>query len=77
MLAILFSLERFHTYIYARADVTVETDHKPLISIHKNALSAAAKRLQQMLLRTQRYANKLEFRPGSQMVLADTLSRRK
>jgi hypothetical protein len=52
MLAILFALERFHTYVYAMPNVKVETDHKPLLAIHKKALSSAPKRLQRMLLRT-------------------------
>jgi hypothetical protein len=58
MLAISFALHRFDTYVYAR-DVTVETDHKPLISIVKKALTAAPKRLQRMLLRLQRYTYNL------------------
>jgi hypothetical protein len=75
LLAILFAMERFDSYVYAHSDVTVETDHKPLIAISKKCLSAAPKRLQRMLLRLQRYNYKLVFRPGSQMVLPDTLSR--
>jgi hypothetical protein len=74
LLAIVFGMERFHTYVYAR-QVTVETDHKPLISINKKALSSAPKRLQRMLLRLQRYTFDLVYRPGSTLVLPDTLSR--
>ena len=75
LLAIVFGMERFHTYVYAQR-VTVETDHKPLISIAmKKSLSAAPKRLQRMLLRLQRYTFDLIYRPGSELVLADTLSR--
>ena len=37
LLAIVFALDRFHTYIYGKR-ITVETDHKPLISIVKKAL---------------------------------------
>ena len=76
LLSILFSMERFHTYVYAHAQqVLVETDHKPLISISKKALSSAPKRLQRMLLRLQRYTFELVYRPGTELVLADTLSR--
>ena len=50
LLAVVFGMERFHTYVYAQQDVTVETDHKPLISISKKALSSAPKRLQRLLL---------------------------
>jgi hypothetical protein len=75
LLAILFAMERFDSYVYARSDVIVETDHKPLIAIHKKSLNAAPKRLQRMLLRLQRYNYTLVYRPGSELVLADTLSR--
>ena len=75
LLAVVFGMERFHTYVYAQQDVTVETDHKPLISISKKALSSAPKRLQRLLLRLQRYTFSLVYRPGSELVLADTLSR--
>jgi len=74
MYAILYSLDRFHTYVYAR-HVTIETDHKPLISIVEKSLASAPKRLQRMLLRQQRYNFTLIFRPGSQMLIADTISR--
>ena len=74
MLAICFALQRFDTYVYAK-DVTVETDHKPLLSIVKKPLTTAPKRLQRMLLRLQRYNYTVIFRPGNQMLIADTLSR--
>ena len=75
LLAIVFAMERFHTYVYARDHVTCHTDHKPLIAISKKALSSAPKRLQRMLLRLQRYTFNLEYKPGSTLVLPDTLSR--
>lgn len=74
LLAIVYTLERLHTYVYGRF-VTVETDHKPLISIMKKPLTAAPKRLQRMLLRLQRYNFELIFKPGTAVILADTLSR--
>ena len=70
------ALSRYHTYLYARPDkVRVQTDHKPLLAITKKALGAAPKRLQRMLLRLQRYNFDLQWVPGSDLVLADTLSR--
>jgi transposase InsO family protein len=74
LLAIVFATERFHTYVYGR-QFTVETDHKPLTAIVKKSLASAPKRLQRMLLRLQRYNFTLVYRPGSQMLIADTLSR--
>ena len=60
--------------VYGRA-ITVETDHKPLIAIVKKPLSSAPKRLQHMLLWLQRYNFTLVYKPGSQMLIADALSR--
>ena len=70
----MFALDRFHTYVYGKR-ITVETDHKPLISIVKKALTSAPKRLQRMLLRLQSYDFELVYTPGSQLVIPDTLSR--
>ena len=75
LLSICFAMDRFHTYVYGRQDITVETDHRPLIAIMKKSLATAPKRLQRMLLRLQKYSFKLVYKPGSQMVIADTLSR--
>ena len=74
LLAIVFAMERFHTYVYGR-NVSVETDHKPLISIVKKSLTSAPRRLQRMLLRLQNYDYSLTFKPGTQVIIADTLSR--
>lgn len=74
LLAICFAMDRFYSYAYGR-HVTIETDHKPLISIVKKSLASAPKRLQRMLLRLQKYDFTLKYRPGSQLLIADTLSR--
>ena len=74
LLAIVFAMERFHSYVYG-SEITVETDHKPLISITKKALTSAPRRLQRMLLRLQNYNFNLTFKPGTQVIIADTLSR--
>lgn len=74
LLSILFALERFDTYVYARR-ITVQNDHRPLLSIHRKSLAAAPKRLQRLLLRLQRYDYDLVYIPSSQLILADTLSR--
>jgi hypothetical protein len=60
--AILSAMERFDTYDYARQDVIIETDHTPLISVSKESLSSAPKRLQRMLLCLQRYNCTLVYR---------------
>ena len=52
LLAVVYDLERFHTYTYGR-EVTVESDHKPLEVIFKKLLHRAPKRLQRMIMRVQ------------------------
>ena len=74
LLAVVFAFNRFHQYVYGK-DVKVESDHKPLESITKKPLSAAPPRLQRMLLQLQRYNFTLLYKPGKEMILADTLSR--
>ncbi len=51
------------------------TDHKPLVSISRKPLANAPKRLQRLLLRMQRYDVDIQYKPGHEMYLADTLSR--
>ena len=75
LLAIVFACEIFDTYIYDRDVVTVETDHKPLEGIVRKALNSAPERLQRMLLRLQRYNLEIRYKKGTEMFLADTLSR--
>ena len=74
MLSIVFGLERFERFVFGR-HVVMETDHKPPLPTHKKSLLSAPKRLQRMLLRTQRYDYSVVYKKGTEMYLADTLSR--
>ena len=74
MLAIVFAVERFEQCVYGRP-VKVESDNKPLESIFKKSLTSAPKRLQCMLLRLQKFDLDVSYKRGTEMVLADTLSR--
>lgn len=74
MLAILFGVERFEQFVYGRP-VKIQTDHKPLESIFRKSLLSAPKRLQRMLLRLQKFDLQVSYKKGTEMYLADTLSR--
>ena len=74
MLAVIFALQQFDQYVCGRA-VTVQSDHKPLSAIARKPLRSAPKRLQGMLLKTQKYDMEILYKPGPEMFLADTLSR--
>ena len=75
LLAIVFACEKFNDYIYGRKVVHIETDHKPLESIFKKEIRMAPKRLQRMRLRLQKYSLEVKYKKGSEMYVADTLSR--
>ena len=74
MLAIVFSLEKFNQYTYGR-HVKIQSDHKPLESILKKSLACAPKRLQGMMMRLQKYDYEVQYESGTNLYLADTLSR--
>ena len=75
LLAIVFACDRFDAYIYGRDVVHVESDHQPLEMIMRKPLHDAPKRLQRMLLQLQKYTLNVQYKKGSLMYLADTLSR--
>ena len=74
LLAIVFACKKFNDYIYGK-EVIIESDHKPLETILKKQLEKAPARLQNMLLKLQKYNIKVVYKKGKEMYLADTLSR--
>nr|XP_039263214.1 uncharacterized protein K02A2.6-like [Styela clava] len=73
-LAVVHGIQRFHHYLYGK-DFTVITDHKPLEMIFKKPIHSAPPRLQRMITKIQGYDFVVKYRPGKEMILADTLSR--
>ena len=73
-LAAVIACRKFHDFIYGHR-VTIETDHKPLITIVKKPLHAAPARLQRMHLQLQWYDLQFVYKKGKELFLADTLSR--
>lgn len=74
LLAICFGLDRFYQFIFGKK-VIVETDHQPLLAIFKKPLNKTPARLQRMLMQIQKYDIVLRYRRGSQLYIADALSR--
>ena len=74
LLAATFACKKFHDFIYGR-QATIETDHKPLTAIVNKPLHSAPARLQRMLLLLQKYNLKFVFKKGTELYVADTLSR--
>ena len=73
MLAAVFGVQRFHTYIYGWS-FTIKSDHKPLESISRKNLADTPAQLQCMMLRLQGYDFTICYCPGKEMVIPDTLS---
>lgn len=74
LLAICFGCNKFYQYVFG-TKFTVETDHKPLLSIFKKPLSECPARLQRMMLSLQKFNIELIYKPGKNLIIADTLSR--
>ncbi|KAJ8383911.1 hypothetical protein AAFF_G00213740 [Aldrovandia affinis] len=74
LLAIVFALKKFHQYIYG-AEVRVQSNHEPLEAIISKPIGQAPARLQRMLLQIQKYDIHISYTPGTDMLIADTLSR--
>ncbi|XP_063055929.1 uncharacterized protein K02A2.6-like [Engraulis encrasicolus] len=74
-LGLAYGLEKFHCYVYGLPSFTVETDHRPLVSIIKKNLNEMSPRIQRLIMKLQRYDFELIYTPGKHLVIADTLSR--
>ena len=75
LLAIVFSFKKFHSYVYGRTDVTVETDHLPLVRIIQKPLHLVPLRLQKMRMTLQHHSFELVGKSGKDIPVADALSR--
>ena len=75
MLAIVFGCQRFHSLIFGKHDVTVESDHKPLENLHKKPLHSAPLKIQRIMLKLQPYTYTVRYERGTNIGFSDCLSR--
>lgn len=75
MLAIYYATQKFHDFIY-RANINVQTDHKPIVSIMKKPIcKIGSVRLQRLRLKLLKYSLNVYYVPGKSIHFADMLSR--
>ena len=74
ILSIVFACERFNDFLYGQ-DFLVENDHKPLQSLFLKPILKTPPRIQQFLLRLQKYKFTMKYTPGDEMAVSDALSR--
>ena len=73
-MAIAFACEKFHEYLYERSFV-VFSDHRPLKSIFSKSITQCPSRIRSFILRLQKHRFDLDFVPGKDINVSDTLSR--
>ncbi|XP_063384581.1 uncharacterized protein K02A2.6-like isoform X1 [Cydia fagiglandana] len=74
LFAVCLAMEKYHQFVYGRK-IVVETDHKPLVAIMNKDINKISARLQRMVLKLLKYEFDIKYIPGSQMYVADYLSR--
>ena len=76
VLGILYGLETFCHYCFTR-EVSIITDHRPLVAIFKKDIATLPQGLQQILLRIHQYRVKIIYKPGPDLFIMDWLSEKK
>ena len=74
LLGLVWGCGKFHEYIYG-LDIVLETDHKPIVALSNKGLNDMSPRLQRLMMRLQKYNFTVEWIPGKDLVIPDTLSR--
>ena len=73
--AVVFACKHWNMLVLGKR-ITVQTDHRPLVSILKKGLHSSPPRLQRMLLQLSKYDIDIQYVRGRDIPVADTLSRK-
>ena len=75
-LAICLAFDKWDSLLYGKSDITVQTDHQPLESIFKKTSQQSTTSPASHAHETpQRWSFVVNYKKGTQQVIADTLSR--
>ena len=70
----IWGMEKFHYFLYGK-EFTLETDHKPLVSIYKKHMIDISPRVQRLIVRSFPYLPlKVVYKKGIDIPVADALS---
>ena len=73
---IAWACSKFEMYILGHTNVSIKTDHKPIVPIfNSNAVNDLTTRIQRQRLRTLKYSFTVYYVPGKRINRADLLSR--
>ena len=74
-LATIWGMEKFHYFLYGK-EITLGTDQKPLVLIHRKHMVEISPRIQRLIVRSFPYQPfDVQYRKGMEIPLADALSR--
>ena len=74
-LGTIWGMEKYHYILYGK-EFTLETDQKPLVSIHKKHMIDSSPRVQRLIVRSFPYLPfKVVYNKGADITVADALSR--
>lgn len=73
-LGLVFALHRFKLYLIG-ANVTVQTDHAPILGLLKKPIDSLSSHLRRWILAIQAFEFRIQHIPGKENSLVDTLSR--
>ena len=76
VLGIPHGLEKFYHYCFGR-EVLFITDHKPLVAMFKKDMATLSQHIQHILLKIPQYRVQIIYKPGTEIFIADWLSRKK
>ena len=74
LLGLVWGCGKFHEDI-SGLDIVLETDHKPIVALSNKGLNDMSPRLQGLMMRLQKYNFTVEWIPGKDLVIPNTLSR--
>ena len=71
---ILCGLEKCDQYCFAR-EVSIITDHKPLVAIFRKVIGTLLQKLQYILLGTKQYRSRIIYKTGPDLFIAEWLTK--